>query len=271
MPATTHAPLYDRVPLGHTARPGWARLGALTGREEVAVEDASTATAIRLLDRLLVADTAAVVQPGQSADLTAADRDRLLAAVYGRAYGDLIVSTVTCAGCATPFELSFSLADLGARVLDQPPRAERLADGTFRLAGGAAVRLPTGRDELRVAVLPPSEAEEALYRACLVASAEEVTREALGEALESVAPVLDVELDAPCPECGLHEVLRFDVQSFVLGALVLERRRLLAEIHRLALAYGWTLEAILSLTRGDRRQYAALIDNESVRARRGLP
>jgi hypothetical protein len=241
----------------------------VTGHDEADVDGAASATAIRLLDRLLVADDEAGILPGHAADLTAADRDRLLAAIYRRAYGDRIESTVTCGACRQPFDLSFSLAELGARVLDWPAEVEPLPDGTFRLGGGLMVRLPTGRDELRVAGMPPAEAAEELYRSCLVGTDSGLEPEALSEMLERVAPVLDVELDARCAECGSREPRRFDIQSYLLDALAQERRRLLAEVHRIAVAYGWSLDAILSLTRSDRRQYVALIDAEPVAPRRG--
>jgi hypothetical protein len=260
---------YERVTLRHTLGGRAARVRELTGHDEAGVDGLETAAAIRLLDRLLVPGDEAAMQPGQAADLTAADRDRLLAAVYRRAYGDHVESTVTCRACGRPFDLSFSLAELGARVLDGPAEGEAQADGTVRLAGGLTVRLPTGHDELRVTALPAAEAAEALYRSCLVETETAVPADALGEALERIAPVFDVELHARCVECGSGETLRFDIQSFLLGALRQERRRLLGEVHRIALAYRWSLDAILSLTRGDRRQYVELIEAEPPRLRRG--
>src|SRR5438132_9690949 len=100
--------------------PGWAWLGELTGRDEAGVHDLNTAAAVALLDGLVGRDGLDGVQPGRAIELTASDRDRLLAAVYRRTYGDRITSTLTCAGCGVPFDLSFSLAallvDLDART-----------------------------------------------------------------------------------------------------------------------------------------------------------
>jgi hypothetical protein len=87
---------------------------------------------------------------------------------------------------------------------------------------------------------------------------------AFEQLLEQVAPLLDLELIAPCAECGHVHTIQFDIQTYVLGAIVAERRRLLSEINRIARAYSWSLDEILSLRRSDRRQFVELIENEYV-------
>jgi hypothetical protein len=84
----------------------------------------------------------------------------------------------------------------------------------------------------------------------------------VADALERIAPLLDVELDATCPECGHVHAVRFDVQRFFLGRLVAERAQRAAEIHRLARGYGWSLSEILSLPRARRRDYVELVERE---------
>lgn len=258
----------ERVTL--RAAPGWAWLGELTGRDEAAVHDLSTATAIALLDGLVGREGRDGVQPGQAIELTAADRDRLLAVVYRRTYGDRIVSTLTCEGCGGPFDVSFSLVGLVDSLTARTAPAERLADGSVRLADGPLVRVPTGRDEVGIAALPAADALRALCVRCLVAAERPLSVEELSAALESIAPIIDVELDAPCPECGREQAARFDIQSFLLASLLGERAGLLGDVHRLARAYGWSRESILLLTRHERRAYAAFIEAEAFPRRRAL-
>ncbi len=112
------------------------------------------------------------------------------------------------------------------------------------------------------------EAERVLYELCLVTSEPAVSLEALNDALEAIAPILYLELDARCPECGQPNAVYFDIQSFLLGALLQERKVLLSEVHRIAVAYGWGLDAILSLKRSERRSYVAFIEAEMYRNRR---
>ena len=200
-------------------------------------------------------------------DLVAADRDRLLAAVYAQAYGDRIESSITCTRCAQPFDLHFSLRQLiesiDQRALAVPWKA--LGDGRFESPEGASVRLPTGRDELTASSLAPEEMASFLRnRAALENTGAAAAGEAIDEAMEEIAPLLDLELVARCPECGHVHLIQFDIQSYTLGALLSERRRLLAEINRIAIAYAWTLDEILSLPRTDRRILVELIENERV-------
>lgn len=226
-----------------------ARLRELTGRDESAVSGASTAVAISLLNGLL--------EEGSAAELVAADRDRLLAALHLSAFGDRIESTLTCARCAQPFDLHFSLRGLIDSIDARTPSAQwrALGDGRFEGAGGATIRLPTGSDELSVAELPPDEVEQVLRTRADWPD---------DDVLEEIAPLVDLELVAHCAECRHAHTVRFDIQSYFLTALASERRRLLAEIHRIAAAYSWSLAEILSLTRNDRRAFVELIQNERV-------
>ena len=200
------------VPLRFAGDRQFARLRELTGHEEFAVAGTSTAHAIDLLASLL-ADTPA-------ADLVAADRDRLLAIVYQHAFGDRIESTLECAQCGQPFDLHFSLhkvlESVAARAVPGEWRAR--GDGRFVAADGASIRLPTGHDELAVAGLEPKKVESFLRSRA----------EGSEELLEQIAPLLDLELVARCAECNHVHTVQFDIQSYVLGAILATRRRLLA-------------------------------------------
>jgi hypothetical protein len=251
----------DRVVLRFSGEKRVAPLRELTGRDEYAISGASTSSAIELLDALL---DEASQQRVRAADLVAADRDRLLAAVYARAFGDRIESTITCTRCEQPFDLHFSLQQLMESVDRRTPEVEwkPIGGGRFEAPGGATVRLLTGSDELAASALSREEMESFL-RDRANASNEE-SNEALAQAMDQIAPLLDLELVARCAECGHVHVVQFDIQRYTLGAILAERRRLLAEINRIAIAYAWRLDEILSLTRTDRRILVELIDNERV-------
>lgn len=85
--------------------------------------------------------------------------------------------------------------------------------------------------------------------------------EAASDALQAAAPIIDLELAASCADCGHQQTAHFDLQSFLLQRLINERENLLAEVHLLASAYGWSLSEILSLARSTRRQLANAIEN----------
>lgn len=249
------------IPLRFT-EPGFiAHVRELTGREEFGVLGTNTANAVNLLS--------AVIEDGKSftaADLVASDRDRLLAAVYEIAFGDRVESTLTCGRCSQPFDLSFSLRQVIDAVDEKAARVEwkALGDGAFEGADGKRFRLPTGRDELALSGLGSDAMQSLLLKRCAEISDWSEGTDAFEEFLEEVAPLLDLELVAPCAECRHVHRVQFDVQTYVLGAIIAERRRLLTEINRLARAYSWSLDEILSLRRSDRRQFVELIENEYV-------
>jgi hypothetical protein len=85
-------------------------------------------------------------------------------------------------------------------------------------------------------------------------------------ALESGAPILDVEIEARCVGGGASQLSHFDLQSFVMQRLLDERPALLAEVHALADGYGWPLREILALTRRTRRSLAGLVADARSRA-----
>lgn len=269
MPAIMSAP----IPLRFAPGQPRIHLRELTGAEERAVTGTSTDDALRLLDALTIAPSGEPPPP-LADDLVASDRDRLLVAVYQHAFGDRIENTLTCARCAKPFDIHFSLGGLAASLESHPgsSRARPLGENRFETPDGLRFRLPTGRDERAIAALPATEAETGLLRCCVAddssaqASADAT---ALQELLAEVAPLIDLELDARCPECRHTHSLQFDIQSYLLGALLGERPRLAQEIHRIAIAYGWSLQEILFLGRRERRHFIELIDNDAAaRSRR---
>jgi len=240
----------------------------LTGNDERCVRDTSTQSAVDLLARLVEWPA------GSDADvdeLTAPDRDRLLAAIYQRAFGKKIDSTATCTACSSPYDLGFALEDLFA-ALDRSTGSSTtqvLDDGTFRTSSGLRFRLPTARDEMEVSELPLEKAEQALASLCIVESSAGDSLSTLEDAIEEVAPVLDLDIDTACPECGARQGVRFDMQFYLLSAIERERAHVLREIHRIASAYGWSLEEILVLERNDRRALVQLIEGDLAARRRG--
>jgi hypothetical protein len=256
----------ESIPL-RFAGPGFdAHLRELTGRDEFRVLGTNTANAINLLSSLLEDSAREEEARLKAADLVASDRDRLLAGVYKQTFGDRIESTLTCAQCGQPFDLDFSLRRVITAVEEQTTGEEwrPLGDGLFESPTGVSFRLPTGRDELELARLRPDTVESLLLQRCAEESNWTEERSDFEELLERVAPLLDLELVAPCAECGHVHTIQFDIQTYVLGAIMAERRRLLTEINRLARAYSWSLDEILSLRRSDRRQFVELIENEYV-------
>jgi hypothetical protein len=254
----------DRVILrfGSPTNVAWVR--GLRGEDEDAIDArAGTSAALALLDRLLTPDSEGH-KPAAS-DITTADRDRLLVAVYARTFGSRITSTVRCVQCEGPFEVDFSLKDM-RRDLDAAS-AGLAADGTVALPDGRRYRLPTGRDE--VDAQSSMDPVAALLRACAVDTVGPDDAGVVPNLMRAAAPTLDADLAACCPECGAEQTIRFDVQSYLLASLAADETQLVREVHRLATAYGWSRAEILAMTREKRRAHVAHIDGET-RLRRRL-
>jgi hypothetical protein len=239
--------------------PGLRRLQLpeLTGFDEQLVADTHTGTAIRLIDRLLVqVDSAA---PKASA-LTASDRDRLLAAVYERSFGPRIQSTTRCAGCDQLFDLEFSIEQLRG-VLDAPPPDDiSQHDGIFRTRSGVRFRLPTGEDEMAASAAAPDQAVRVLTERCILDAAADVSIDAIEDMIEAVAPVLDIDLNAVCPECGHEQTVHFDMQFYLLRAIEQNRAQVTRDAHLLATTYRWSYQEILGLPRSVRQAFVRLIE-----------
>jgi hypothetical protein len=216
-------------------------LRELCGHDEIAVDGVDTLCAAALLGRLLAGPP-----PIDAMQLAAADRDALLAALHRQCWGDRIVATLTCAACAHPFDLSFQLSDVQRHLAAREP------------VDGASFRAPRAEDELAAAAQAesPVRAVERLAEACGAGPAD---IEAASATLSAAAPIVDLDLSARCAECGHEQAAGFDLQSFMLQRLLNERAALLAEIHLLAAAYGWSLPDILSLARGTRRALAEML------------
>lgn len=252
----------ERVQLLCSRRPGWAMLRELCGHDEETVGGAGVLDAVALVDRLLVDAPGAAIATGDAAELAVADRDRVLAAIYVRAFGSRITADLPCAQCGVKFELELELDAVAGELAAQTTRADA---GWYRVGDGPRFRLPTATDELAIADLPAGDREAAIQVRCLddgggAGAPGPLGTDQLSAEMERCAPLLDIELEARCPSCGHADELGFDVQSYLLQAIVDESARRAVEIHRLATAYGWSMTEILALPRRRRRTFSDLIE-----------
>ena len=110
--------------------------------------------------------------------------------------------------------------------------------------------------------------EQALLPRCLLTISHEgktcgyqdlpaTTKQAFIKQLEQSDPLAEVKLDLVCPNCQNAWQGLFDIVSFLWDELAQQAQRLLAEVHQLALAYGWSEQAILALSMTRRQYYLA--------------
>lgn len=231
------------------------------GADELAVENADTLHALKLLDQVLGKGGIKQASAVEAAKIVTADRDRLLAQLYIMMYGPKIESTVNCWFCAMPFDLDFSLRDLltHSESMAGETSAVPTEDEAWQLPSGVRFRLPTGEDELAIVGFPAALGREALLNRCLLTEAQPEDRDEVEAVMEQIAPVLQIEMSAQCPECGKTQAVQFDMQTFLLNRLKNEHKQTVWEMHRIAATYHWSHADILQLPRSLRKMFVSYI------------
>ena len=223
------------------------RLREPNGEDELALDGIDTRAATAFLSRL--AD-----RPDEIPALAATDRDALLAALHRGLWGDRILTSLECPACAAMYDLSFELSALQRHLQSERRETRPLGGRSVEDADGNVYHLPSAGDEERAADLGLEAGRRQL--AGQIAGGSEADTASLEARLEQIAPLIDVDLEAPCAECGHVALARFDVQTFTLQRLIDERDTILAEVDALASGYGWSLGEILGLARSLRRAFA---------------
>jgi hypothetical protein len=86
-----------------------------------------------------------------------------------------------------------------------------------------------------------------------------LTKEKLSEHMAEQEQLADVVLDLRCPACDHQWQIVFDILSYFWTELNTEARRLLYDVHTLALAYGWSESDVLSMSETRRQYYLGMV------------
>lgn len=229
-------------------------LRELCGKDELLANAINTQSLIALLQSVITDNNIS------AAKIVTSDRDRILAHLYISLYGPKIESTLPCTNCKEIFDLDFSLKDILGFY--KPSTVELPPDGIFEFENGTRFRLPNGEDEVMLNSYAAADAERILFERCIIEGNETTDKQKLQEKMAELAPVLNLEIKACCPECNHEQNVKFDVQTYLLMKLKQERPRLLQEIHRIASQYHWDYQSILALPRVLRKQYVSMIESE---------
>jgi hypothetical protein len=215
------------------------------------------------LDQGLLALGAALPEASYEglADWPLGRRNRALVQLRCSSFGPRLQAWTSCAHCGEKLEFEMDgTAWAAEQTVSQPPI----------VLSGRSFRLPTSRDLARAA----GEADlglalQHLLESCRVDavdspawSEEDLSEEdlhELGERMASADPMAETRLTLRCPECGEEWEETFDIVSFFWAEIEAQAKRLLFEIHTLALAYGWTESEILSLSEPRRALYLEMV------------
>ena len=244
-----------------------AVLRSPTGREEEWLADHAgpiPPAVTTLIAACLVELEGLTVDRAVARRLLVGDRDYLVLQLRKLSLGDAVQAVASCPACQEKLDIDFNIADIP--IKERPGTASTYSVDLARRGRARRrvhFRLPTGADQEALAESDPADPVEVLFRRCLVDDDGErlsaTDRAAVIDEIEAQSPEIDLELDLVCPACERSFILPFDTTSFFLSELRRNGRRLLEQVHLLALHYHWTETDILGLTSARRRRYLALL------------
>lgn len=192
-------------------------------------------------------------------------RDRQLLNLRDALFGPEIHCLTDCTRCGEPIELDFRSDDI--RVPHgEPGRAYRaVADGYE-----VQFRLPDSADLLALEGGLTVPAELQLLARCVigartqagdveVATLPDTVLSAVSQGMSEADPQAEVVLEVSCPACSSVSPAPFDIVSHLWTELDAWARRMLREVHALAMVYGWSEADILRMSTTRRRAYLDLI------------
>jgi hypothetical protein len=199
---------------------------------------------------------------GDLAELPIGARDSALLDVLEATFGPVLDAVVSCPACREPLELSCPVA----RIRAGPASAAGVVS-----AGGyeLAVRPPTSADLVAAARSgEPDAARRELLRRCVgvlagpepdVERLPEPVVAAVEEAMLAADPQAEVLVAVTCASCGHEWQADLDVAAFAWTQVEAWARRCVAEVHALALAYGWSEADTLAMSPWRRSLYLQLV------------
>lgn len=197
------------------------------------------------------------------AEATIGERDTRLLGLREDLFGSQLEAVAECPSCAERLELSFTTSDVYAP--SPSPAALQVSAAGYEIR----FRLPNSAD--LTAIAGHSDQRSALLERCIAAvtqkgqgvSPAELPREAANAVVERMAeadPQADVLVALTCSACAHSWSMPFDIVSYLWGEIEDQACRVVAEVHTLASAYGWSEESILGMTPWRRRMYLERVE-----------
>lgn len=201
------------------------------------------------------------------AALSIGERDATLLSLHQSSFGTRLRGWGRCPDCSNKLTIELDPADLMVRGPEAAVFEARIEGIELRF------RLPSSLDLAAVAHFSDLEvARGRVFERCVIEARDaegrslapldldEAVLTALADRMGECDPQAEILLDFACPACGHPWQMPLEITSFFWSEVEIRARRLLDEIHRLALAYGWTEEAILGLSPRRRRYYLEQVD-----------
>jgi hypothetical protein len=222
----------------------------------------------------LAAALLAAAEPAADPELLpAGGRDAALLRLHARAFGGRLEAVAACPACGERLEVTVDAGELaaagegpgGAAAAGSPGGAGELvvrADGhevRFRVPTAADLAAPPrdGAELLEWCVLAARRTGDG--EAVAAGELPAAVRAAVEAAMAAADPGAELDLALSCPGCGHAWSEPLDPAEFVWTGIESHARRLAAEVHTLAGAYGWSEAEILAQRPTRRRLYLEVL------------
>ncbi|MFA0811102.1 hypothetical protein [Microbulbifer epialgicus] len=197
----------------------------------------------RPLDRAIaILWAAGAVEDIDPADLSLAERDRLLLSIRANTFGPTLPACATCPSCNAELEMEL---DAG-RLIDSLPAID---------TSDQPLRLLTSRDLAAICNLAPDkQASEIRARLCN-RKLTDGEAEVIDQRIEQQVVATELYAEITCSECNAGWSESLDVTSHIWAEIEMTALGLLGEVSEIAAAYGWSEGEILSMSAARRTVY----------------
>lgn len=195
--------------------------------------------------------------------LPIAERNRLLLQLRRISFGPTLEGYAPCTRCGAAMEFSLSIADALASIDETQAQASAdwIEDGM-----PMHLRQASTMDLLSSSYSPTAElAEACLLSRCLGLdesgddAARRIALPSVRTQFEQLHTASEIRCTLRCPQCLDEETWDLDVAHFVWREAQHAAHRLLADIHTLALHYGWGESDIARMSQPRRDAYLELL------------
>jgi hypothetical protein len=202
-------------------------------------------------------------------------RDALLIRLRERTFGNVVKSFTQCPKCSTRLEFPIDLRgyDVAGSLKQKASTGSVSADG-FEIR----FRLPDSDDLAEISFYPDVEVARRFLVSRCVLSVEKDGRpvspleipepvlERLGAAMEELDPLSFLPLSIECVRCKHQWLVLLDIATLLWQEISVSAERLLQDVHKLALAYGWSETEILGMSDARRKFYLTQIPKPAAAA-----
>ena len=204
--------------------------------------------------------------PSRFPDLPLGTINRALLRLRETCFGPRISAWVDCEHCGERMEITFDTGQLLAGVNeddtsgkhDETPGEFEISNHRFRVPCSRDLAAVSGERDINTAavkllqqccLLHPDNADSGF--AGMLAEAETI--------MAKLDPEADIKLALRCEDCGKSWLADFNIGTLLWDEIDVRARSLLAEVHSLARAYGWSEAEILALPAQRRASYLDMV------------